>query len=83
MREIFAKINPANVKTIAVTGSAARLLAKLLGIPFVNEVAAKAAAISYLYPDIQNVIVIEMGGQDSKLIFLHNEPGAGRVKDLP
>ncbi len=82
LREIFDKINPANVKTIAATGSAARLPAKLLGIPFVNEVAAQAAAVSYLYPDIQNATVIEMGGQDSKLIFLHNKPGAGRVKDF-
>ncbi|MGD0552601.1 MAG: acyl-CoA dehydratase activase [Sedimentisphaerales bacterium] len=82
LREIFAKINPANVETIAATGSAARLPAKLLGIPFVNEVAAQAAAVSYLYPDIQNATVIEMGGQDSKLIFLHNEPGAVRVKDF-
>ncbi len=82
LREIFDKINPAGVETIAATGSAARLPAKLLGIPFVNEVAAQAAAISHLYPDIQNATVIEMGGQDSKLIFLHNEPGAGRVKDF-
>ena len=82
LREIFDKINLANVKIIAMTGSAARLPAKLLGIPFINEVAAQAAAVSYLYPDIKNATVIEMGGQDSKLIFLHNEPGAGRVKDF-
>ena len=82
LRDIFGKINPANVETVATTGSAARLPAHLLGIPFINEVAAQAAAISHLYPQIQNATVIEMGGQDSKLIFLHNEPGAGRVKDF-
>jgi predicted CoA-substrate-specific enzyme activase len=80
LRDILAKINPANVETIAATGSAARLPAKLLGIPFVNEVAAQAAAITHLYPDIQNATVIEMGGQDSKLIFL--QPGEGRVRDF-
>jgi predicted CoA-substrate-specific enzyme activase len=80
LRDIFAKINPAGVETIAATGSAARLPAKLLGIPFVNEVAAQAAAITHLYPDIQNATVIEMGGQDSKLIFL--QPGEGRVRDF-
>jgi predicted CoA-substrate-specific enzyme activase len=91
LRDIFStstgsagpKINPADVKTIAVTGSAARLPAKLLGLPFINEVAAQASAISHLYPDIQNATVIEMGGQDSKLIFLHKEPGSGgRVRDF-
>ena len=82
LQDIFGKINPADVETIAATGSAARLPAKLLGIPFINEVAAQAAAISHLYPDIQNATVIEMGGQDSKLIFLHKEPGVGRVRDF-
>jgi predicted CoA-substrate-specific enzyme activase len=80
LRDIFAKINPADVETVAATGSAARLPAKILGIPFINEVAAQAAAITHLYPDIQNATVIEMGGQDSKLIFL--QPGAGRVRDF-
>ncbi len=80
--DILAQINIADVETIAATGSAARLPAKILGIPFINEVAAQAAAVSHLYPDIHNATVIEMGGQDSKLIFLHNEPGAGRVKDF-
>ena len=60
LRDIFAKINPANVETIAATGSAARLPAKILVIPFINEVAAQAAAITHLYPDIQNATVIEM-----------------------
>jgi predicted CoA-substrate-specific enzyme activase len=80
LRDILAKINPAGVETIAATGSAARLPAKILGIPFVNEVAAQAVAITHLYPDIQNATVIEMGGQDSKLIFL--QPGEGRVRDF-
>jgi predicted CoA-substrate-specific enzyme activase len=90
LKDTFGKINPADVRTIAATGSAARLPAKILEIPFINEVAAQAAAISHLYPDINNATVIEMGGQDSKLIFLHKEPPLlscdsktrGRVKDF-
>ncbi len=82
LKDIFTKINPCNLSTISATGSAARMPAKLLGIPFINEVAAQAAAISFLYPDIQRATIIEMGGQDNKLIFLNNEPGAGRVKDF-
>ena len=80
LQDIFAKINPAGIDTVAATGSAARLPAKLLGISFVNEVAAQAAAITHLYPDIENATIIEMGGQDSKLIFL--QPGKGRVRDF-
>jgi len=82
LQEIFRHINPANVETVAATGSAARLPAHLLGIPFINEVAAQAAAISHLYPQIQNATVIEMGGQDSKLIFLNKGLGVGRLRDF-
>jgi len=54
----------------------------LLDIPFVNEVPAQAAAIWHLYPDLTQATVIEMGGQDSKLIFLFEEDGKGRVRDF-
>ena len=82
LEETLERINPADVKTIAATGSAARLPAKLLNIPFINEVAAQAAAVSHLYPDLNSATVIEMGGQDSKLIFLHRENGSTRVSDF-
>jgi predicted CoA-substrate-specific enzyme activase len=70
-----------NTSAVA-TGSAGRLLAKLLGIPFVNEVPAQAAAICHLYPDLKQATIIEMGGQDSKLIFLSAENGRARVRDF-
>jgi len=82
LHRIYERINPARVEAIAATGSAARLPAKMLAIPFANEVAAQAAAISLLYPDLENATVIEMGGQDSKLIFLQNQSGAGRIRDF-
>ncbi len=82
LADVFSRINPADVTFIAATGSAARLPAKMLGIPFITEVAAQAAAISHLYPQISDATVIEMGGQDSKLIFLHKQPGVGRVRDF-
>ncbi|MCJ7778442.1 MAG: acyl-CoA dehydratase activase, partial [Sedimentisphaerales bacterium] len=82
LQETLKRINPADVEMVAATGSAARLPAHLLGIPFINEVAAQAAAISHLYPQIQNATVIEMGGQDSKLIFLNKQAGVGRLRDF-
>lgn len=82
LRDIFGKISPAGISTIAATGSAARLPANVLGIPFVNEVAAQAAAIAHLYPEIDKATVIEMGGQDSKLIFLHTIDGVRQVRDF-
>jgi len=80
--EVFRQINPSDIVLAVATGSAGRFLAKLLDIPFVNEVPAQAAAICQLYPQFQQATIIEMGGQDSKLIFLAAEKGRGRVRDF-
>ena len=53
---------------IAITGSGGTLIAEILGIEPVNEVIAQAKGISHFYPRIRTVI--EIGGEDSKLILL-------------
>ncbi len=59
------------------TGSAARWSADKFGFIYINEVMAQAAAIRHLYPNLSRATIIEMGGQDSKLIFI------GDKKDEP
>ncbi len=54
--------------SLSVTGSAGRLIAEILGIEPVNEVVAHAFATRRLFPHIRTVI--ELGGEDSKLISL-------------
>src|SRR5512146_329855 len=61
---------------LAVTGSAGKLIAGILGIGSMNEIVAQAHAVRKLYPRIRTVI--EMGGEDSKLILLDE----GRVTDF-
>jgi len=80
LEAVFGQINPACVVLTAATGSVGRFLAKLLGIVFINEVPAQAEAICRLYPQFREATVIEMGGQDTKLIFLSVEQG--RVRDF-
>ena len=80
--KVFRQINSSEVVLAVATGSTGRFLAKLLDIPFVNEVPAQAAAIYHLYPQFQQATIIEMGGQDSKLIFLSTEQGQARVRDF-
>jgi activator of 2-hydroxyglutaryl-CoA dehydratase len=75
LEKVFRQINPSDITLAVATGSAGRFLAKLLDIPFMNEVPAQAAAICHLYPQLQQATIIEMGGQDSKLIFYRTRPG--------
>ena len=82
LQEVFRRVNPAQVPLVAATGNVGRFFAKLVEIPFINEVPAQAAAIYHLYPQLQQATVIDMGGQDSKLIFLSVEQGRARVRDF-
>lgn len=54
--------------TIAVTGSGGISVSKWLGIPFVQEVAAGADAISRFIP--QTDVAIELGGEDAKITYI-------------
>lgn len=60
--------------TLSITGSAGRLIADILGMEPVNEVVAHAFATRRLYPHIRTVI--ELGGEDSKLISLSEHSDA-------
>ncbi|MHC4618258.1 MAG: acyl-CoA dehydratase activase [Planctomycetota bacterium] len=82
LEELFGQAKPSDVVMAAATGAAGRFVAKLLGIPFVNEVPAQAAAVYHLYPELKQATIIEMGGQDSKLIFVSVEQGQCRVRDF-
>ncbi len=54
----------------AFTGSGGKQAAELAGGTFVNEIIAQSTSVSILYPHIRTII--EMGGEDSKLIFMEN-----------
>ena len=53
--------------TAAISGSAGMGLAQAAGLPFVQEVYATAEAVKKLAPDTG--MVIELGGEDAKVIF--------------
>lgn len=53
----------------AVTGSAGLGVADLMGVEFIQEVIAGTAAIERFEP--QADVVIELGGEDAKITFLH------------
>ena len=61
---------------LSITGSAGKLIAKALGINPVNEVVALSYSTRKLHPEVKTVI--EMGGEDSKLLIMDN----GIVKEF-
>jgi len=62
-----------SIKGIALTGTGGKLASGLIGGIFVNEIISQAASTGRIYPDARTVI--EIGGEDSKLIMLDREPG--------
>lgn len=57
-----------DLTTINITGSGGLIIHKLLDLPFVQEVVASTKAIKTKIP--QTDVVIELGGEDSKIIYL-------------
>lgn len=68
-------------KSVSVTGSAGKLISTLIDAHFENEIVAHGTAVLSFHPDIRTVI--EIGGEDSKLILLEPGPdGKGSIRDF-
>jgi len=64
--------NGVEIAGVASTGSARYLAGVIAGADLIkNEITAHAKAVSYFVPDAKTVI--EIGGQDSKIIILENK----------
>lgn len=61
---------------LAVTGSTSKALCEALGVSRVGELSAVAAAAGLLFPHVRSII--EMGGEDAKLIIMRD----GKVADF-
>ncbi|HWQ36542.1 MAG TPA: BadF/BadG/BcrA/BcrD ATPase family protein, partial [Blastocatellia bacterium] len=66
---------------IFITGSGGGGIARLIGAKFVQEVNAVSLAVEKLYPEAGSVI--ELGGQDAKIIIFKEDPETGKKKKIP
>jgi predicted CoA-substrate-specific enzyme activase len=64
-----------------VTGSGGGPVGQHIGAKFVQEVNAVSLAVEHLYPACGSVI--ELGGQDAKIIIFKEDPETGRKKKIP
>ncbi|MBI5787276.1 MAG: CoA activase [Candidatus Schekmanbacteria bacterium] len=70
---ILQQIDSRQIRGAAITGTGGELIGKLLNIPVINEIVAQSKATACFHPQVRTIV--EIGGEDSKLILL-DERGA-------
>lgn len=80
VRSVLDEIGDPAIGAVGVTGSGGESVGRLIGAQHVNELIAQAAAVREHHPDARTVI--EIGGQDSKLLSLERDPTTGGVRLL-
>jgi len=63
---------------VFITGSGGGGIARLIGAKFVQEVNAVSLAVEKLHPEVGSVV--ELGGQDAKIIIFKEDPETGKRK---
>src|SRR5579863_3044908 len=64
-----------------MTGSGGGAIADQIGAKFVQEVTAVSLAVEKMHPEVYSVI--ELGGQDAKIIVFKDDEETGRKKKIP
>ena len=80
LEEILQRIPLEQFHSISFTGTGGKLLSELLGGHFVNEIIAQAKAVQSFYPQVRTII--DIGGEDSKLILIEEEEGHFKISDF-
>ena len=80
LTEILSRIDKDQIQSASITGTAGKLVAQLIGANPVNEIIAQSHSTNYLYPQVRTVI--EIGGEDSKLILLEPDNSQNKTKIL-
>jgi len=78
LNSILDRYPSESISGTAITGTGGKLATSLIGGVFVNEIIAQATSCGRLFPEAKTVI--EIGGEDSKLIILEQDPAGGPSK---
>lgn len=78
LSDVLTRFPMQRIQGIALTGSGGKLIAPLIGASFSNEVIAQSKATEYFHPQVRTVI--EMGGEDAKLILLAPDAVSARIR---
>ena len=78
LKDMFNRTHIDDIDGIAITGSGGKFVSQLMNIAFINEVVAHSTAATTLYPEIRTII--EIGGEDSKLMLVEKDETTGQTK---
>jgi predicted CoA-substrate-specific enzyme activase len=78
LASILEKYPLESINGIAITGTGGKIATELIGGTFVNEIIAQATSTGILFPEARTVV--EIGGEDSKLIILERDPANGHSR---
>ena len=82
LRRMEAEVGISRHNTrIFLTGSGGGSIAEQIGAKFVQEVTAVSLAVEKMHPEVYSVI--ELGGQDAKIIVFKDDDESGRKKKIP
>ncbi|MCA9688080.1 MAG: CoA activase, partial [Myxococcales bacterium] len=74
-------VGPGGNTRLFITGSGGANVGRWTGAKFVQEVNAVSLAVEKLHPEVHSVV--ELGGQDAKIIVFKPDPETGRKKKIP
>ncbi len=78
LKALSSRFPESNVKAAGITGSGGKQVSATIGALFINEILAQSAFARVFHPDARTII--EMGGEDAKLITLARDKASGGVK---
>ncbi len=80
LSELCDQYGPEAIERVAFTGTGGKLMARLCKGFFVNEIIAQAKSVTTLYPSARTIM--DIGGEDSKLIHLEKEGESVKIRDF-
>lgn len=66
--ELFRDLSLERIEDVSITGSGGRLIGEVLPARYVNELVAQTRSVELFHPEARTVV--EIGGQDSKILVL-------------
>jgi len=80
LKDLLGRIPQEQIAGTYFTGVGGKLLSELLEGKFVNEIIAHARSVEHFYPDVRTII--DVGGEDSKMILVEREGDRLKISDF-